>query len=519
MRDNSLLTPRRIRRFLLLVAGLYLAFLFPSPEYPFFNKDDGSLYLTLGVNLAEYGRYTMDTAVSISSGLQATWPPAFPAFLALIVSVAGVNWFAIKLGMVVLGVAAIAVLWRLLGSSEAGRIAVLLTALNPFFFLFSHHTMAEVPYILGVASTLLLLEQTGSPIRALVAGLVGAVTFLARGYAVALLPAGVAFLLLRSERPFLERLVVAAAFALPILAAVVGWAGYTAAVISSGQMDSFTATYGNGSGIFDYLFEAPLDQILRRIYWHDARYALFLMLPVLDLSAVGSNDALLAGSVILLGLAAIGWLSAMRDRVAAVTIWMPFAFGLLLMSNRNPAVRYWLPLLPYLFYFALIGVGVIASRRHWLRVLYPATVAALLSVSTVGLVWHLLEPDRLRYYSQYGRESLNVFLWARGHTAEDSLILTEAAGDVYVAAQRRAASLPTSWPPPQAHADAPIYLLCPKAAEVPAHYPGTFAACTTLRGMGHFAPVYETPQVVLYQYIGQGAPPDAALDRTGTPGG
>jgi len=37
------------------VALLYIGFLFPNPEN-IYNKDDAGWFLTLGINLAEYGR-------------------------------------------------------------------------------------------------------------------------------------------------------------------------------------------------------------------------------------------------------------------------------------------------------------------------------------------------------------------------------------------------------------------------------------------------------------------------------
>ena len=38
------------------VAALYLLFLFPTPEFPPYNADDGSWFVTMGWNLAQYGR-------------------------------------------------------------------------------------------------------------------------------------------------------------------------------------------------------------------------------------------------------------------------------------------------------------------------------------------------------------------------------------------------------------------------------------------------------------------------------
>lgn len=59
------------------IAALYLLFLFPTPEFPPYNADDGSWFVTMGWNLAHYGRYTSDTYPLAEYGHHAAWPPLF----------------------------------------------------------------------------------------------------------------------------------------------------------------------------------------------------------------------------------------------------------------------------------------------------------------------------------------------------------------------------------------------------------------------------------------------------------
>ena len=114
---------------LFLIGLLYLVFLFPSPEFNRYNKDDPGWFLTLGINLAEYGRYTVDTFPKEDYGHHATWPFVLPVLLASVISVFGVSWVALKGLMVTLGLMTLYLLRRLWAEDSVGLWAVVLVGL------------------------------------------------------------------------------------------------------------------------------------------------------------------------------------------------------------------------------------------------------------------------------------------------------------------------------------------------------------------------------------------------------
>lgn len=498
--ESMLRRSHRIRFgvFLAATAAIYFFFLFPSPEYPVLNKDDGSLFLTLGINIAELGRYSMDTTAAAEYGRHATWPPVFPLYLSAVVALFGVSWPAIKLGMVVLGLATLVALWRLLPKTWEGMVAIVLTAINPFFFLYSHHTMAEVPYMLGIALTLWGLDRSVRPSHAVLAGLFGALAFLTRGYGVVLLPAGVIFFLIwRTDRTMLGRIALAGVFAAPMLVAILGWAWYSHATIDSGIVDGFTARYGNGSGILSGLLRPPLEQ-LQTVYWQDARYISFLMLPVFDLRELQSSALTVVLSGLLLLLATIGYVAVLREQKSSVLLWLPMAVGLTLAAESR-AARYWLPYLPFLFYFVLKGVGLLRSGSS---ILCRLIACAFIVTGLLGLVLHLHDPDEIRYYDRHGLEFKHAVLWARENLPREAIVVTESPGDVYAGSRRRATSIRTGEDAKLGRlldAAERVYLLCPTSSAVKAHYPQTYTLCSGFLARFSSSVEYESSQLRLYR--------------------
>ena len=75
-----------------LISIGYIFFLFPSADLGTYNKDSASLFLTMSINLAEFGIYSADPFSADQLGKHGTWPPILPLLLALSVKCFGVNW-------------------------------------------------------------------------------------------------------------------------------------------------------------------------------------------------------------------------------------------------------------------------------------------------------------------------------------------------------------------------------------------------------------------------------------------
>jgi 4-amino-4-deoxy-L-arabinose transferase-like glycosyltransferase len=468
------------------IAALYLLFLFPSPEFPPYNADDGSWFVNMGWNLAEYGRYTSDTYPLTQYGHHGAWPPLFSGVLGGVISLAGLDWVALKLVMVLFGLAALALLLRLWRDDTPGKWAVLLTALSPAFFLFSHHTMSEVPYIAAVAAALLALSRAETGRMAFLAGLVAVLAFFTRGYAVIFLPAGLLYFLLRPW-PWRQRLIAGLAFTLPLLVAVLAWKGYTGHVLASQPLDWITARFGNGTGILNDLLRSPVEYA-QRLYWHDLRYPVHFLLPFISLEWARGHDLSVAISLVLLGLVGYGWLTLFRRRQGAVECWLPLALALLLVP-RTGAARYWLPFLPFLYYYLLHGVQELAG--HLPRGAKPLHAVPFMLLAAAGgmLAWHLAEPDRLRFISPQSKIYRDVAVLARERLPGNAVVIAPFR-------QRFTASSGlASWPADQIQnmpdairvSGRPIYLFCT---------PDTTAALCS----GREAPVLSLENHAIYRY-------------------
>lgn len=438
------------------IAALYLLFLFPSPEFPPYNADDGAWFVSMGWNLAEYGRYTSDTFPLTEYGHHGAWPPLFAGFLAVLIKLFGIDWLLLKLVMAGIGLAALWLLRRLFKDAPAGDWAVLLTALSPAFFLYSHHTMTEAPYIAIVAAALLALARADSPRLAFLAGLVAVLAFFTRGYAVIFLPAGLLFFLLRPWS-WRQRLLTFAAYALPLVIAVLAWKGYTGQVLASQPLDWITARFGNGAGLLNDLLRSPVEYA-QRLYWHDLRYPAHFLLPLIPLDWALKSDLSILISAALLGLAGYGWWLRLRSQRGAVECWLPLALIFLLLP-RTGAARYWLPFLPYLYFYLLFGLMALGRRLPALQIPARLLPHALLLVSASALAWHLGQPDRLRFINADARDYRDLALWAREHLPADAVVLAPAA-QRFLAVSGRAAWFQDAPPKEILNSGRPLYLLC-----------------------------------------------------------
>ncbi len=502
---------------------LYFWFLFPSPEYPYLNKDDGSAFLTLAINIAEYWHYSMDTMQNPNSGYHATWPPAFPLYLAGIIKIFGYSWVFIKFGMVVLGLLALVSLWRLIGQDCYGRLAVLLTALSPYFFLYSHHTMAEVPYMLTVFLSLNLIDKSDNVKKSLLSGLVAGVSFLVRGYSIILLPVGILYLIINPGLNNKEKLSNIVAFCIFPLVCIVAWYSYSHAVIESGNIDGFTSVYGNGSDLLSKLTYNPFE-LAKRLYWHDILYSSFYMIPIYHLQLIKENKVLIALSLMFFSAFSFGWwISFSRHislyfkrfqrgddglsstdkeklkRLSSVTFWIPAKFMILLLIS--PSARYWLPFLPFLYYYFFIGIGYIFEK---LKIKFPMQEGIALSlvlISGFGLFVHLNNPEKLRYFDVYAVHSNRIFDWINNNLPDDAVIISEAPTDVFASTLRKSVSISYFTQqdiPPYKNS----YLMCPNQASVAMHYKKTLGLCDSLKDTFRVLPVKEEKTVTLFRLLG-----------------
>lgn len=438
------------------ISALYLFFLYPTPEFPPYNADDGSWFVTMGWNLANYNRYTSDTYPLAEYGHHAAWTPLFASLLAGVIKVAGLNWLVLKLVMVLIGLGALALLRVLWRDERVGTWAVLLTALSPAIFLYSHHTMTEMPYLAAVTATLLGLSRAENGRTAFLAGLLAVLAFFTRGYAVIFLPAGLLYFLLRPW-PLQQRLIACLTYALPLIIAILVWKGYTDHVIASQPLDWISGRFGNGAGLMQDLLRSPVDYA-QRLYWFELRYPAHFLLPLIPLEWALQHDLAVALSLPLLAIIGYGWLTLFLRRQGAVECWLPLALAFLLVP-RSGAARYLIPFLPFLFYYLLHGLHALSEHLPRLAAAIRAVPYALLLVVGAALVGHLAEPDRLRFVTPDSKDYRDVALWAGANLPSDAMVQAPAA-QRFLASSGLVTWSTNDLPETLRASDRPLYLLC-----------------------------------------------------------
>ncbi len=446
---------------LAVAALIYLIALFPSPEYPLYNADDGAWFLTLAINLAEHGRYSADTMMLAEYGRHATWPPGFPSLMAAIVAIAGVNWVAIKLTTTVFSLFTLYLLTRYWRNDPLGQWATLALATSPLWFLYSHHPMSEVVYLAAVVTTLIALQRADSKRAALLASLLASLAFYIRGYAVTLLPAAILYFSFQRTWPARRRIAMIIVFSLPMLLSITAWWTYTSWIIAHYPLDWITAQFGNGTGMLQSLLRPPAEYA-KRLWWHDLRYPLHLMFPLVGLNQVLTSDLLALVSAGVLACCLQGWILALRAKKDILSLWLPLGLAFLFVP-QGTAARYWLTFLPFLMYYFLLAMRRLSTR---LPQLYPVALFLLLGVNLIALGLHLAEPDRLRFREPSLRSFRDLAQSARGLLPKDAIVITKTPNRFYAVAQRETL-LPEHYiaMDPTALSGRPIYVVC--AIDIP----------------------------------------------------
>lgn len=413
-----------------VIAAIYLVVLFPTPEFPAYNSDDGSYFVTLALNLLDRGRYSTDTWPGSPYGHHATWPPLQPLLLAGVVCATGLSWVAIKGVMALLGLVGLYLWWRLLKREPFGPTAVLALSLSPAYFLFSHHPMTEVPFMALCAAILLALNGAKTIPRAFIAGLIAAAAFMLRGYAVAFLPAAMIWFGTRNEIPWRYRLMLAAGFGVPLLVAILGWHQYSSRILQSLPLDVITTRFGNGTSLFSALTGSPV-QHLRNLYWFEFRYPAHFVAPFMPLEDVLGDRTMFSVAILSLGLAVVGWFNRIRSSASPGDIWVPcMALVVYVVTIGNHGIRYWMTLIPFGFLYLFNGIRVVARYMKAPAIGHVGVGLVTASIAA-GLTLHVWQPDRLRFASAHWKAYQEVALWAAGNLPADSAVVAHAAHKFY----------------------------------------------------------------------------------------
>jgi 4-amino-4-deoxy-L-arabinose transferase-like glycosyltransferase len=421
-------------RWLLLAIGLFLAISFLLFDPKLYTGGDNAVYLVLAQSLAGGTGYT-DIHLPVPTS-HTQYPPGFPALLApLVLLFGGVNVLAAKLLVIVCGAVALVFAYRLLNQAldDDSAWPVLILVSMPVLALYSSRVLSDIPFLLLTSASLWLVlraeEKQGGTMWA---GFVLAVcALLFRTAGIALVLGIAAYLLLRRNWRWL------AVFVLLLFVVFVPWLVRNAAVGSErSYLDLLLARhhympeYGRigVSGFFT--------RVWNNLYGYGLK-----MLPLAFVPLLGRGLAAVLTGVLLIALAAIGFIKRLRTR----SVLEPFAvcFGLMLLAwpDKWLDVRFLLPLLPVLVVYVVTALRWLGDRMRF-RYLVPVFTIAVLALNAVGLLGLASQSlserreytagDKLSGYSDDWRRYFEAIDWVKARVPDDQLILARKPEFVFL---------------------------------------------------------------------------------------
>jgi hypothetical protein len=369
-RDLSLLA------LLLVIQGLLVWGTFVTAPHP---GGDNAAYVALGHSLHSGQGYT--ELWDPQAPPHTKYPPVFPMMLAGAMALGASGWLGLKLVTASLALVAVVgtFLWarRRLGS-EVGFGVALLAGLSPSLLYHSHWVLSDVPFLAFTLLALWALEgvqgengrsvgDEDGPIWGIVSwSLWGSVAFVFLAYftrsaGLPLLLAAVGALALR--RRWRGATAVAAAVGVPALAWILRG---RAAGPGEGRygsefflLDPYQPDLGR-AGIGDFV-----QRVTENVVGYGGAY-----LPETVFGSAGA--AMVALGMVLMVLALVGWVRALRTGPGVAELFVPLYAGLILLW---PPIwsgdRFVLPLVPLILVFAVEGGRAATARmggsaRQWL---------------------------------------------------------------------------------------------------------------------------------------------------------
>lgn len=405
---------------------------------------DSAIYISLARSLAAGQGYVY---MGEHYGLH---PPLFPLLLAPIEWLFGDSFWLMHLLIVSCALAAIACAWQFLrrGVSERTAYAVaLLTAFSPEVYRQSSLVSSDVPFLL--LSLLALLAAAGhrrDPERT-PAGLVAAAVIAAAAMReLGCLLAVAAALRILSDRllPLKRRVRSAAIILSATVAAGLLWKGYVVLSAPGSWREAFyhESMLLSGRGPAAAAQDPARSEPLSERWLSNARTYVDVLPSVV---VAGPVPRRIARGVA--GLVIFGWILALFRWRTEAELYVPLYMAVLLSIPLAPVSRYFLPVLPFLFAYALHPL-LLAAQIHR-RFRGSAAAEGILLTCVVGAAARLAGPEIIRRsnlaqsgYLRGGVDDLSELnRWAGANTQAESVLLVDNAPWAHLFSGRRTHSL------------------------------------------------------------------------------
>ncbi len=371
---------------------------------------DFSLYLQHAENIAGgrpyvSSRYIHDSHLA-GNVPPAAYPPVFPLLLAPAFAVwANPPLTVLKAVVVVLFSLALLTVYSTLRTRLSAGQALLATAavgLNPFLWQFKDSILSDLPFLLFAYLTLWLAtrllegssSERDSPLLAVTTGLTLYLAIGTRTVGIALMPTLLAYESI-TRRRFPKTTALTASVAVALVA-VQSW------------LLGATSSYGG-------MWRLELSALLHNLYSYPA--------ASWHLFDNGQSQTVAVVLAALLGIVAMaGFVIVMKKQFSILEMFAVFYAIPLLLWPHYQGMRFLIPLVPLLFYWAIVAATELRRRRPLTQ--YRIAVTILLLAVGISYVSHYATAN-------YGRikpgitdtAAEGLFGWVHSHTTADDLLI------------------------------------------------------------------------------------------------
>ena len=421
-------------------------------------QEDSGIYIALAESLSA-GQGYRDIFL-VDRPLHVQYPPLFPVLLAPVVGLRGMDIAAMRLvmtGAAVVALLLVAALFRRLAGDRTAALVVLATGASPAVVYYTQSIMTEVPYLLVSLLAVLWIERcarTGWTVGggAVAVGLLAAV-YLMRIVGVALLAATILYVLLDGGGPRGSRIRTAVVLGVCAAIPLCLWLLYSS-LASGGSGIPYVRYY---AWSLEPVVSAPSGMSGLSVLFGKARGALFaygahtgrVFFYWLPVSTTGDMCALLATAI-----GVVGFAHSVLRRRTVVEYYILFYVCALLVFPGSRQQRYMVPLIPFLWFYFLIGlerllrrVPVGGDRERAAAVAGTAIVAVLIVINAgTSVLANAIRGGRGYHEPVSADRVLDTLAWVRKETPAQSTFMWAKPSLGYVLAGRRAVQVPSGGP-------------------------------------------------------------------------
>lgn len=433
----------------IIILLLFLFYLFLLDGSPIIGVDQSN-YILLGKSLSLGQGYR--ELWSVGNPLHTKFPFIFPLLLTPIIYLFGYNFLVMRLLVVIMAIGSLWVVYLLfkrLTDESTALIILILTGLSPQILYFSYDICTEVPYLFFSLFALIFIEKFRYEEKWLSKTTFFAISFILLAYftrfiGISLVAAILIYLLFeRKADQNLSISVKKVIFGgLSIFIPILFWVLRNYSVKRIGGFDYFEE-FLLGPNPFNLdvswgFLERMIHNVYAFVFYAFPRVLIGIQFPHRNFVAF-----------ILTGIIFYGFLYCfVKKRTVAEYYIIFYMFILFLWSwSALAGARFLLPLIPFVFYYFIVGVRKILETvracESLKRSLFILLIGLLVLFNIRGSV--LLAVDR-ETYRGYSKEKIKGFVemaeWAKNNTVTNSIFGTIAPASISLHFERKAVFIP-----------------------------------------------------------------------------